>query len=132
MSVRLNKASSPIFMHRGKYQYGLLFCIFAVIVLQTGCAGFRFCERDDQWLGADKGKHFAASALIGGGATAIANQSTDTDEAVLIGISAAAAAGVSKEYYDLYHKKTCFSWKDLVWDFIGASAGITVAAWATD
>jgi uncharacterized protein YfiM (DUF2279 family) len=119
-------------MHRGKCPLNVLVFIFALIVLQTGCAGFRFCERDEPWLGTDKGKHFAASALIGGGATAIANQSTDTDEAVLIGISAAVAAGVSKEYYDVYHKKTCFSWKDLVWDFIGASVGVSAAAWATD
>ncbi|HMP97045.1 MAG TPA: hypothetical protein PKA51_09005 [Kiritimatiellia bacterium] len=100
--------------------------------MSVGCAGFRACGPEDDAWGADKRKHFVASALIGAGATAVAAQRNDTGDAAAMGFSVALAAGLAKEGYDLYGKQTCWSWKDLVWDVLGASVGVSLAAWATD
>jgi len=124
---RFYKASSPLIVYRGKYGFALM---AVVLIFNTGCASFRGCGPDDAWLGPDKVKHFTATALIGGGVTLLADDETDSPEA--LGWSAAVAAGYAKEIYDLRVKKTCFSWKDLAWDIIGASAGVTLAAWAND
>ncbi len=127
MTNQFYKASSPLNVYRGKYGFTLL---AALLFVNTGCASFRRCGRDDSWLGQDKARHFAATALIGGGVTLLADD--ETDSAAAIGWSTAVATGVAKEVYDLRVKKTCFSWKDLAWDIIGASVGVSIAAWATD
>jgi len=133
MPKRFYKASSPLIPYRGKYENeirGALFCL--LLLIQTGCAGFRTCGPDDSWRGNDKFKHFAAASVIGAGATAIASSEYDSGDAAVIGMSTAMAAGLGKEWYDLRVKNTCFSWKDLAWDFLGASVGVSLAAWATD
>ena len=127
MTKRFYKASSPLKFYRGKYGCALL---VAVLVVNTGCASFRRCGPDDSWLGPDKASHFAATALIGGGVTLLLDN--ETESAASIGWSAAVTTGIAKEVYDLRVKQTCFSWKDLVWDVIGASVGVTVASWASD
>lgn len=76
-------------------------------------------------------KHVAASGLIAGGVTA-AMESEGRDQAFAAGIAGAMAAGAGKEWYDLTVKKACWSWKDLVWDFVGASAGATIALQITE
>jgi putative lipoprotein len=129
MTNRFYKASSPLKVYRGKYGYALLAVLLGI---NSGCANFRSCGQDDPWLGPDKVKHFTAAALIGGGATALAATETDTGEAAAIGWTVAVGAGLAKEHYDLRVKKTCFSWKDLAWDVIGASVGVSIAAWAAE
>ena len=42
------------------------------------------------------------------------------------------AAGLGKETYDLRVKGTCWSWRDVFWDFLGASAGASLAATLVD
>lgn len=103
--------------------------LVAGIALQAGCAGFRTCP--DSWWGADKLGHFAAAAMIGAGGAALASSRLDAEEAAAAGWSAALLAGVSKEGWDLNVKHTCWSWHDLFWDFLGASAGAS-AAWAVE
>ncbi|HMP91200.1 MAG TPA: hypothetical protein PJ991_13450 [Kiritimatiellia bacterium] len=98
----------------------------------SGCANFRSCGGGDDWWGPDKKKHFAASAAIGAGTTLAVSTRADTADAAAIGFATATAAGAAKEWYDLNIKKTCWSWKDLVWDIIGASVGASLAAWAVD
>jgi len=137
MPLRFYKASSPLIPYQGKYEQPtarkkiVFFCLIAALT-QTGCAGFRSCGSGDPWLGPDKVKHFTASAVIGAGATALASTQADTGESVAIGWTTATAAGAAKEWHDLYIKKTCFSWRDLVWDMIGASVGVTIGTWAVD
>ncbi len=129
MLERFYKASSPLKVYRGKYPLaGLVLLCLAC----SGCASFRSCGNGEGWFGQDKAKHFAGSALIGGSVTAIAAQDMDTGEAVALGYAVAMSAGIGKEVYDLNVKNTCWSWKDLVWDFLGASVGITIAAQAAD
>ncbi|MCB1102994.1 MAG: hypothetical protein KDL10_11550, partial [Kiritimatiellae bacterium] len=100
-------------------------CLFLCLIL-TGCANFRTC--DDAWTGPDKTKHFLAAGGISAGTYWIVREGADLDQA---GASAAAmgiamAAGLGKEAHDLHRRNTCWSWRDVVWDFIGASAGLTL------
>ncbi len=128
MWKRFYKASSTRKVYRGKYPAALL----ALCLINVGCAGFRRCGPDDAWFGPDKPKHLAASALIAGAATAAAAQDQGRDEATAIGLGTALAAGAGKEWYDLRVKETCWSWKDMAWNLLGASLGATLAAQATD
>ena len=104
---------------------GLHGLIAAGLLAQAGCAGFRACG--DAWWGPDKAKHFAAGFVLGAGGTALAAQELDPEEAAALGWLAAMAAGAGKEFYDLRVKGTCWSWHDLFWDFLGASAGASLA-----
>lgn len=134
----INKASSPLTPYRGKHELrdpnGIITALLCVVLLfSSSCTGFRACSEGDPWFGQDKMKHFLGSAVIAAGGTVIAANNTDDDEdAALIGLSAAMATGLSKELYDNGIKQTCFSWKDLIWDFLGASVGATAAAAVTD
>ena len=103
---------------------GLHGLVAAVLLLQAGCAGFRTCN--DAWLGPDKAKHFAAGFVLGAGG-ALAARDLEPEEAAAVGWTAAMAAGFGKETYDLRVKGTCWSWQDVFWDFLGASAGASVA-----
>lgn len=106
---------------------------FAAVILMTtaGCAGFRSCPSGDDWFGADKLKHFALSGVIAAGVTAALHEE-DPETAAVAGMGVAMAAGATKEWHDLYRRDTCWSWRDLAWDFIGASVGVTAAAAARD
>ena len=107
------------------FSRGLHGLVAAVLLLQAGCAGFRTCS--DSWLGPDKAKHFAAGFVVGAGG-ALAARDLEPEEAAAIGWTAAMAAGLGKETYDLRVKGTCWSWQDVFWDFLGASAGASLAA----
>ena len=93
----------------------------------VGCAALRPC--DDAWRGRDKAYHFAAGAALGAG-TALAGHEAGWSD----GANAAAALGVvivvggGKEWYDQEVKKTCWSWKDVVWDLAGGMVGWTLAS----
>ena len=100
-----------------------------MLAVTTGCADFRTCR--DAWWGADKARHFAAAAMIGAGGAALASSRLKAEEAAATGWSAAMLAGTGKEGWDVNVKKTCWSWQDLFWDFLGASAGAS-AAWALE
>ena len=104
---------------------GLHGLVAAVLLLQAGCAGFRTCN--DAWWGPDKAKHFAAGFALAAGGTLTARD-LEPEEAAAIGWTAAMAAGLGKETYDLRIKGTCWSWRDVFWDFLGASAGASLAA----
>jgi putative lipoprotein len=113
----------PAFNHVNGMVMFRLYLLAAVFVF-SGCANFRAC--DDDWWGRDKGLHFAASAAIGAGVTWAALDNHHDLDAAAIGIAASSAVGAGKEWYDLSVKKTCWSWRDLVWDVFGASVGATV------
>ena len=99
--------------------------IFLVSVLMpflTGCATVN--HPDDQWFARDKAYHFIAVSVISAGATAAAG---DTDTAPVIGMGVAMSFGAGKELYDRDVKRTYWSWKDFVWDCVGAVAGAAAA-----
>jgi putative lipoprotein len=122
------KATSTRKPYRGKY----VVVLAALCLLNIGCAGLRRCGPDDTWFGHDKAKHLFATAAISATATTIAAQDRDRDEAAAIGFGTAMAVGLGKEAYDLHVKETCWSWRDLAWDALGASLGATLAAQTTD
>lgn len=99
------------------------------LTLQAGCASFKTCP--DSWWGPDKFQHFAFAAAIGAGSAAAASSRFEPEEAAGIGLAVATLAGTGKEWRDLNVKKTCWSWKDLAWDVLGASAGASIA-WALE
>lgn len=81
----------------------------------------------DPFLGADKAKHFAASAALaasGYGLSAIVIDGRK-NRAVL-GATLALGAGYSKEVLDAVGFGTP-SWKDFVWDVIGTGVGVGLA-----
>ena len=73
-------------------------------MLAGGCAHPRAC--DDAWWGVDKQKHLAGSFLLAAGATLIAAEQTDPDQAAALGFGLTAATGAAKEAYDLEFKQT--------------------------
>ena len=97
------------------------------VVLMSGCADFHACR--DAWWGTDKAKHFAAAAMIGAGGAALVSPHCDVEQACAVGFSAAMLAGTGKEWSDLNVRHTCWSWRDLFWDSLGASVGASTA-WA--
>ncbi|HMP72819.1 MAG TPA: hypothetical protein PKE55_06095 [Kiritimatiellia bacterium] len=114
--------------HKLKHRARLSLPFLAIAL--SACSSFRVC--DDRWTGRDKAYHFTASAAIGSGSYVLAREAFDTSrsEAALAASSVALAAGLAKETYDLHIKQTCWSWRDIAWDILGTSVGVTAAAWA--
>lgn len=81
----------------------------------------------DDWLGADKAKHFGvtlglAGVGYGGGALLF-----DSPRARLLsGAGLAMGVGLGKELYDL-GRGSRFSWKDLAWDAAGTATGLALS-----
>jgi len=86
----------------------------------------------DPWLGPDKALHFGVSAGIAGGGYLVAYllppESSEVQRLV-VGGSAALAAGAAKELFDLATGLGRPSWKDLAWDVAGTAAGLAVTWW---
>jgi putative lipoprotein len=80
----------------------------------------------DSWFGVDKIKHFFMSAFIESMTFSGLQAAGANRNAAFAGaISATAALGVAKEMHD---KKTkgVFSFRDLTWDGLGATAGLVM------
>ena len=100
--------------------------LMALLVPLVGAA--RPARAGDDWLGADKRLHFAASAslaLIGYGGAALA---TD-DRGMRAGVATALAlnVGIAKELWDRAGHGDP-STRDLAWDVVGTATGVAVAA----
>ena len=79
----------------------------------------------DSWTGQDKAMHFGVSYVLG---IAAGNQwPRPNDRWKAIGI--ATIPGLLKEFSDSSKGGSGFSGKDLVWDVIGATAGVYSAHW---
>ena len=76
----------------------------------------------DDWNGADKGKHFAVSALLG-----TASAMHFEDKWVAFGV--AMIPGVLKEIADSSRDNGHFSGKDLAADALGAALGVQLGHW---
>ena len=109
----------------------LIWVGLAAAVLCSGCASLRHAS--DPWWGEDKAQHFAVCALAGA-ATALAAQQNDLSDGrtFLIGTGVAVGLGVGKETYDARIKRTYFSGKDLVWEFVGGAVGSMVVIGLSD
>ena len=138
MRPEIYKTSYPRTAHRGKYSFrgGFLvatcLCATAILACATGCATFTPCGAEDRWTGRDKAEHFVAALALGAAGASIASDGSNDREAAAVGVAVAMTWGFGKETYDARIKKTCWSWKDLAWDVLGASAGATLAVWAED
>ena len=87
--------------------------LFLVLALVSGPI-----QAQDSWTGSDKNKHFAVSLALGG----LASSVTDSKPKAFM---LAMAPGIAKELYDMKQTGNRFSYKDVVWDAVGAYAGIT-------
>lgn len=77
----------------------------------------------DPWFGRDKLLHFAASAVIQGGAHAVLRANGHDYESASRGAALATlTAGVGKELWDR-HRGRDASFRDLAWDGIGGVTG---------
>lgn len=82
--------------------------------------------QQDRWFGPDKAKHFAVTAALG---AAFVDSSNDRDcDNVAVSISAVMLIGSGKELYDKNVKHTYFSYKDMLWNFLGSSFGALAAS----
>lgn len=81
----------------------------------------------DEWLGADKAKHFGVTLGLaglgyGGGALLF-----DSPRARLLsGAALGMGVGLGKELYDL-GRGSRFSFKDLAWDAVGTTTGLALS-----
>ncbi|MFP2928258.1 YfiM family protein [Pyxidicoccus sp. 3LG] len=92
-------------------------------------SGFSASAADgDDWLGADKAKHFAACLALSGAGYGAGALLFDASEARwLTGAGLAMGVGVGKEVYDARWGTTGFSAKDLAWDAAGTATGLAVS-----
>ncbi len=98
-----------------------LFCL--IMVSLSSCSTLRFAPDDDPWIARDKLYHFVAAGAIGAGSTSLTARNGNVHDSPYIGVSVAMTFGAGKEYYDKNVKGTFWSWKDIVWDLIGGTAG---------
>lgn len=79
----------------------------------------------------DKVLHFGAGFVIGGVSAYVAERTGISDskfESAIIATSVSTLAGVLKEVYDVYGKRTSADGKDILWTAIGGLSGsITVS-----
>ncbi|WP_437956106.1 hypothetical protein WME76_32235 [Sorangium sp. So ce119] len=83
----------------------------------------------DPWFGDDKARHFCASIALAGGGYALGALATDDLRArIALGAALALGAGLAKEAYDAAGHGTP-SFRDLVWDALGTTAGLGLSVW---
>ncbi|WP_438024063.1 hypothetical protein [Sorangium sp. So ce233] len=94
-----------------------------------GSAAQPLTRGSDPWFGDDKARHFCASMALAGGGYALGALATDDLHArIALGAALALGAGLAKEAYDAAGHGTP-SFRDLVWDALGTSAGLGVSVW---
>ena len=100
--------------------------ILIAILLSSGCLTLE--QSADDWFGKDKLYHFAASSVI---SAAVTKNEIDNDcsksRAVNNGIFVTMSLGAGKELRDKHVKKTFWSWKDMIWNLVGAYLGSEIA-----
>jgi uncharacterized protein YfiM (DUF2279 family) len=114
-------------------KYSLRLLLIALLVIHlTGCVTYQkttppTSTRRDEWFANDKLKHFASSFLIGVATYSVARWgNASKDDASIIGFSLSSTCGIVKEISDEARRNN-WSYKDLVWDFIGGAAGVALS-----
>ncbi|WP_437722295.1 hypothetical protein [Sorangium sp. So ce861] len=83
----------------------------------------------DPWFGDDKARHFCASIALASGGYALGALATDDLHGrIAVGAAVALGAGLAKEAFDAAGHGTP-SFRDLVWDALGTSAGLALSVW---
>ncbi|WP_437658852.1 hypothetical protein [Sorangium sp. So ce1182] len=83
----------------------------------------------DPWFGDDKARHFCASMVLASGGYALGALATeDIGGRIALGAAVALGAGLAKEALDAAGYGTP-SFRDLVWDALGTSAGLGLSVW---
>ena len=103
--------------------------IFLILLFVLLLSSSSFCqEKQDNWFGKDKLKHFAMSAVFAGGTTFISNNHFDfrKEKSMVIGFSFSVAIGGAKEVADSNFPEETSSVKDFIWDIVGAAAGALI------
>ncbi len=109
-----------------------LLLITLLIVHLTGCATYQRTippdsTREDKWFARDKLKHFTASFLISAAAYSAARWgNASKDDASITGFAFSSSCGIAKEINDKARRNN-WSYKDLVWDFIGGGGGASLS-----
>ncbi len=85
---------------------------------------------EDKWLGWDKAGHFLISGILAGSSYAIYHQSFNNDRKSSIYFASifTLSLGAGKELSDSRKPHDKFSYKDLIFDVLGASAGLLIVA----
>jgi len=85
---------------------------------------------EDKWLGWDKAGHFLISGFLAGSSYSIYHQSFNNDKKSSIYFASVftLSLGAGKEISDMKKPKDRFSYKDLVFDVLGISAGLFIAS----
>jgi len=100
------------------------------VVLSLGIFSNAMADiRQDSWVGMDKANHFGVSAPLGMFGAALAGKSADTTDQVLLGTLIGALPGAMKEIYDIGHRGSNASLKDMTWNLLGAAAGAMSTRW---
>ena len=101
-------------------KFSTYFILFSLFV--SGCAVNSW--NTDPWFSSDKLYHFTVAGGISAGVTLAAEKNgVHESSAPIVGISTAISLGATKEYYDSEGTGTFWSWKDMVWNMLGATAG---------
>jgi uncharacterized protein YfiM (DUF2279 family) len=80
----------------------------------------------DAWFGQDKLMHaFMSTAVVGFASAGARTVGLNRSESFVIGVSSGALAGLWKEWHDRRIGRP-FSFRDLVWDAIGITAGAII------
>ncbi|MFO7889598.1 MAG: hypothetical protein R6V04_04590 [bacterium] len=114
-----------------------IFCQFFILV-QRGICQDQIPESahnnhkiiEDNWLGKDKLKHFVASFYCASYAQWFSyyDYGLYRNQSRRAGFVFSMSLGFIKEMYDR-ERKRIFSWKDLVFDFLGALCGTVLIRW---
>lgn len=85
---------------------------------------------EDNWLGKDKLKHFVASFYAASYSEWLGyyRYGLYRNQSKRAGIIFSLTLGIAKEIYD-HQNKGIFSWKDMVFDFLGALCGVILIQW---
>ena len=85
---------------------------------------------NDKWLGKDKLKHFIASLYSAGFAEwyAYHQYGLSRHQSRRSGFAMSVSMGICKELYDKKTKEQ-FSWKDIIFDLLGALCGVLLLEW---
>jgi uncharacterized protein YfiM (DUF2279 family) len=85
--------------------------------------------KEDRWVGWDKFGHFFVSVFLAGASYSIyhKNFNNDKESSVYFASILTLGAGVGKEVSDSRKPRNIFSYKDLIFDILGISAGLLIA-----
>lgn len=85
--------------------------------------------KEDNWIGWDKFGHFFVSGFLTGASYSIyhKNFNNDKESSVCFAGILTLGAGVGKEVSDSRKPRNIFSYKDLIFDILGISAGLLIA-----